>query len=89
MKRFILVILILLFALVATSCRSNDATIPEPEPDVEEYTPGPKDEIDYTINVWSASDEFLSIIERFMEMHPEYMGRYDVNLQVWPTTDMR
>lgn len=40
-----------------------------------------------TLNVWSFTDEVPGMIEVFMEEHPEYSDKYDLNITIIATTD--
>lgn len=39
------------------------------------------------LNVWSFTDEFPSMVEVFMEEHPEYAEKYDLNITIIATTE--
>ena len=86
MKKLISLLLVVLMVFSLVACSSSPET-PAPSPDsskpVETSTPAGKT----TLNVWSFTEEVPKMIEKYLEMNPDFAAKYEIKTTIIATTD--
>lgn len=79
MKKFIslLLVLVMIFSLAACDSGNNNAS-DDSKSDSGEKT---------VLNVWSFTDEVPNMIERYLEMNPDFAAKYEIQTTIIATTD--
>ncbi len=93
MKRVLslLLVIMMMFSLVACGSNSqptsneNEAETSTPAAEPASTEPASTEKV--TLNVWSFTDEVPKMIDKFLEMHPDFAAKYDINTTIIATTE--
>ena len=80
MKKLIALLLVLAMALSLVACGGGSAGKTN-EPVVNPETGKT------VLNIWAFTDEVPNMINRFMELHPEFAEKYELKVTIIATTD--
>jgi hypothetical protein len=90
MRRILSLLLVVLMIFGLAACAS-DSTTPAPvEPVAGSETPAPAPSgstAKTVLNVWSFTDEVPKMIEKYLEMHPDFAEKYEIKTTIIATTD--
>lgn len=93
MKRVLSLLLVVMMMFSLVACGSNNQPTSEAK-DVEASTPAaeaspaePVSTEKVTLNVWSFTDEVPKMIDKFLEMNPDFAAKYDINTTIIATTE--
>ena len=78
MKRFLAVLLAVVMLLGLVACTTD-------KPVEEEITPV-EDEV-ITLNIWAFTEEVPNMVQKYLDLHPEFDEKYDINVTIIATTD--
>jgi ABC-type glycerol-3-phosphate transport system substrate-binding protein len=93
MKKALSIISALALLATATACGSKEGTSSSAPADnsskSEETTTKAADDNGKkeTINLWTFTDEVPGMVNKFMELHPDFAAKYEINVTNIPTTD--
>ncbi|GAU79160.1 ABC transporter substrate-binding protein [Fusibacter sp. 3D3] len=97
MKRVLslLLVVLMMFSLVACGSGSQPAneannaapSTPAAEPSAAPSTTEPSSTKKIVLNVWSFTDEVPKMIEKFLEMNPDFAAKYEISTTIIATTE--
>lgn len=90
MKKLIALLLALIMVLSLVACGGSPAPA-EPAPDAPKAD-APKDEAPAdsgktVLNIWSFTDEVPKMINKYLELNPDFAAKYEVKVTIIATTD--
>ena len=96
MKKLIALLLALVMILSMTACGGSSAPAEAPKADAPAAeapkAEAPKEEAPAAsgktvLNLWSFTDEIPKMVERYLELNPDFAEKYDVKVTIIATTD--
>ena len=86
MKKLIALLLALVMILSLAACGANDApAATEAAPAATEAAP--LDPGKTTLNIWAFTDEVPGMVEKYLELHPDFAAKYQIKTTIIATTD--
>ena len=91
MKKLIALLLALIMVLSMAACGGNDAPAADapaadaPAADAPAATP--EDPNKTTLNIWSFTDEVPKMVEKYLELNPDFAEKYQIKTTIIATTD--
>ena len=93
MKKLFALLLALVMVLSMTACGGSSAPAATEAPKADApATEAPKAETPadpgkITLNLWSFTDEIPKMVDKYLELHPDFAAKYDVKVTIIATTD--
>ena len=79
MKRFLAVLLAVVMLLGLVACQTAPAEPTEPTEPAEPEV--------ITLNIWAFTDEVPNMVQKYLDLNPEFDEKYDLNVTIIATTD--
>ena len=95
MKKLIALLLALVMVLSLAACGGSPAPA-DPAPDAPKADapadpapadPAPADPGKTVLNIWSFTDEVPKMVDKYLELNPDFAAKYDVKTTIIATTD--
>ena len=90
MKKLIALLMALVMVLSMAACGGSTAPVATeaPKADAPAATEAPVEDSGKTVlNIWSFTDEVPKMIDRYLELHPDFAEKYEIKTTIIATTD--